>query len=216
MLLYDHLDSGNCYKVRLLLTQLAIPFERVPVDLLGGQTRTAEFAALNPAGQVPVLVTDDGRTLTESNAILWHLAEGTPLLPDDPDGRITVLQWLMFEQSRIEPNLGAARFWLRFRPDVASSRAAELESRQRAGRAALRVLDRVLAASAFMAGDFYTIADVALYGYVHLAGEAGVPADRFPAVSAWLDRVRRIPGHVAIDRAVGFGRRMPHASATGT
>lgn len=201
--LYDHPASGNCYKVRLLLARLGLSFRRVPVDLLGGGTRTPEFLALNPAGQIPVLVDDAGTAMCESNAILWRLGQGSDLVPADGPRAGRVLEWLFFEQSRIEPNLGTLRFWLRFRPDVAAARPGEVETRRKAGRAALRTLERGLVGTPFAAGEDCTVADLALYGYVGVAEEAGLPLDAFPAVEAWRGRMRALPGHVDMDDPVG-------------
>ena len=205
--LYDFWESGNCYKVRLLLSQLAIPFERVPVDILAGETRRPEFLAKNPNGRVPVLEWDDGRHLAESDAILWYLADGTPLLPADGFARAQVLQWMFFEQYSHEPYIAVVRFW-HFAALLERNRAALPEKMER-GYAALGVMERHLAGHAWFSGDRYGVADIALYAYTHVADEGGFELDRFGAVRTWLARVRAEPRHVRITDAVG----VPVASA---
>jgi glutathione S-transferase len=194
--LHDFWESGNCYKVRLVLAQVAVPYERVPVDILRGETRTPEFLAKNPNGRVPLLEWPDGRRLAESNAILFHLAEGTPLLPADPFARAQVLQWMFFEQYSHEPYIAVVRFW-HFAGLVERNRAALPEKMER-GYAALGVLEQHLAHRPYLVGDRYSIADVALYAYTHVAHEGGFELARVPAVQAWLHRVRAEPRHVAL------------------
>jgi glutathione S-transferase len=194
MRLYDYAASCNAYKIRLLVAQLGLDVERVEVDIFAGETLTEAFGALNPARSVPVLELDDGRALPESGAILWHLAEGTPLLPSDPWARAEILRWLLWEQADLLPATGGLRFRLqtgRWSPDDAAARA-----RHAAGVDALGLLDAHLSRHAFVVGDAYTIADVALYGYTHVAHEAGLPMDDFPEVDAWLARVAGLPGYV--------------------
>jgi glutathione S-transferase len=195
MRLYDYAASCNAYKVRLLIAQLGLDVERVEVDIFAGETLSDAFAGLNPARTVPVLELDDGRALPESGAILWHLAEGTPLLPADAFGRAQVLRWLLWEQADLLPATGGLRFRLqtgRWAPRDTAARA-----RREAGIEVLRLLDAHLAGRAFLVSDTYTIADVALYGYTHVAHEAGLPMDDFPAVEAWLARVAAQPGHIS-------------------
>ena len=192
--LYDYAASGNCYKVRLLIAQVGLEVERVPVDIFAGETLTPEFAAINPARTVPVLELPDGRHLPESGAILAYLARGTELLPDDPFAQAQVLRWLLFEQTALTPAIAGLRFRLltgRLAPGDARAKA-----RHAAGVVMLRLLDDHLRAQPFLVGDAYTIADIALYGYTHVAHEAGLPTDRFAAVQAWLDRVAAQPGHI--------------------
>ena len=194
MRLYDYAASCNAYKVRLLIAQLDLDVERVEVDIFDGQTLSSEYAARNPARTVPVLELPDGRTLPESAAILWYLADGTPLLPDDRWLRAQVLRWLVFEQSDVVPATGGLRFRLqtgRWTPDAPEARA-----RHALGLEVLGLLDAHLRGRGFVVGDTYTIADVALYGYVHVAHEAGLPLDAFGAVSAWMARVAAQPGHI--------------------
>ena len=191
--LYDYAASGNCYKVRLALAQLGFEYERVPVDIFAGETLTPEFAAINPARSTPVLELADGRRLPESGAILFHLAHGTELLPDDPFEQSQVLRWLLFEQSELLPVTGGLRFRLvtgRLEP---GSRGAQ--ARHAGGVQMLGLLDEHLRDRAFLLGGRYTIADIALYGYTHVAHEAGLPMVDFPAVEAWLERVAHQPGY---------------------
>lgn len=190
--------SGNCYKVGLLLHQLGIPFERVEVDLAAGQTRTPEFRAFAPLGRVPVVELPDGTVLAESNAILCYFAEGTPLLPDDRLERAQVLQWLFWEQYSHEPYVAVPRAWVRYF-GVPPGKEAELEERRDRGRQALAVMDRHLQRRPFFVGDRYTIADIALYAYTHVAEDGGLSLTDLPALGQWLDRVRDQPRHIAID-----------------
>ncbi len=191
--LYDFHDSGNGYKVRLLLGQLGIPYEYVEVDILTGKSRTPEFLAKNPNGRVPLLEIEDGRFLTESNAILCFLAEGTPFLPEDRWQRACTLQWMFFEQYSHEPNIATARFWLRHREFDAHQRRRFAE-KHRDGVAALKVMERHLTAEPYFVARRYTIADIALFAYTHVADEGGFDLGTFPAVRAWLDRIRAQPG----------------------
>jgi glutathione S-transferase len=196
MLLYDSRVSGNCYKVRLLLSQLGVPFGRQEVDVVHRQGRLELLGDLNPALRVPTLVLDDGRPLAESNAILWYFADGTPFLPADAYERAQVLQWLFFEQYSHEPYIAVMRFWLRFAPQPPP--AGEIERRRQGGRDALAAMERHLDGREHLVGDGYTIADIALYAYTHVAEEAGFELERYPAVQAWLARVAAQPGHVSI------------------
>jgi len=190
MRLHDYAASGNCYKVRLLLALLGQPYERVPVDIFAGDTLTDEFAALNPARETPVLELDDGRTLAESDAILWYLAEGTTFVPDDRLARARVLQWLCFERELTAPVAGA-----RFR--VMTGRTnEETPFLLTKGREVLATLDRRLEGRDWVAVDDPTIADIALFGYTHVAHDAGFDLEAHPAIEAWLDRIRALPGYV--------------------
>jgi glutathione S-transferase len=198
--LYDFLSSGNGYKCRLLLHHLGIDYERVELDILKGETRTPEFLAKNPNGKVPALELDDGTVLTESNAILFYLADGTHFVPHGRVLRAQVLQWLFFEQYSHEPFIAVARFIHHFLP-TDSPRRAELPRLEEGGRAALGIMERRLADHTFLVADQYTIADIALYAYTHVAGEGGFDLVPFPAVRAWLDRVAAQPGHVEITDA---------------
>ena len=208
--LYNVQASGNSYKVRLLLTRLGRPFERIEIDLLGGEARGARFRARNPLGQTPFIELDDGRVLAESNAILWYLASGSPLLPEDGWTRALAMQWMNFEQYRIEPNIGTARFWIT-ELKLAEARAAEIAAKQAAGAAALAILDAHLARADFVAGPHCSVADIALYAYSHLAEEAGCALAPYPALKRWLARVAAEPGHVPIEAELG--RRIPWPEA---
>jgi len=207
MRLYDYWESGNGYKVRLLLHQLGIAHERVEIDILKGETRTPAFLAKNPNGRIPLLDLDDGRSIAESNAIQWYLAEGTPLLPSDPFERAQVLQWLFFEQYSHEPYIAVVRFWT-FTGRLDAHRD-ELPGRMEAGHRALSVMEGHLGARPFFVGDRYSIADIALYAYTHVAPEGGFDLAPYPAVRAWLDRVREQPDHVRLEDARPAG----HAGA---
>jgi glutathione S-transferase len=195
--LYDYLPSGNGYKVRLLLTQLGIRFELVEVDILKGLTRTTEFLAKNPNGRIPMLEIEPGVFLPESNAILFYLAEGTPLFPADRLERAQVLQWMCFEQYSHEPNIATSRFWLHSL-GVTEERRAAFEQKRALGYAALGVMEQHLAQRAFFVGERYSIADIALYAYTHVADEGGFDLAPYPAIRAWLERVRGQPKHIPI------------------
>jgi glutathione S-transferase len=197
--LYDYLESGNGYKVRLLLHQLAIPFERVELDIVRGATRTPEFLARNPNGRIPTLALEDGTYLAESNAILYYLADGTPFLPADRLERARVLQWMFFEQYSHEPNIATVRFWLH--TELTDERRALLPAKRKLGHDALGVMDGHLRARRFFVAERYTIADIALYAYTHVAPDGGFELGPYPAIQAWLDRVRAQPGHVPITRS---------------
>ena len=194
--LYDYWESGNCYKVRLLLTQLGVPFERIPVDILKGETRTDDFLAKNPNHRVPLLEWPDGRRLAESDAILFFLAENTPFLPEDAWGRAQVLQWMFFEQYSHEPNIAVARFW-QF-AGLADENRDALPSKMEGGYHALSLMEDHLERRNFFAGASYSIADIALYAYTHVADEGGFELERFPAVGKWLARIRSLPNHITI------------------
>ena len=195
MRLYDHPASGNCMKARIALRQLGIPYDAVTVDLFRRETRTPEHMARNPDGRVPVLELDSGRTIPESGAILLYLADDTPLLPDDRLARATVHQWMFFEQNQIESQLAVARFL------VLTGRAekyrAVTDSLVARGHGALSSLARGLADERpFISGETYTVADIALYAYVHCAHEAGADAREHGTIGAWLERVEATPGFV--------------------
>jgi glutathione S-transferase len=190
--LYDYVASANCYKARLLLAQLGRPYERVPIDIFGGDTLTCEFADINPGRSTPVLETDHGRFLQESNAILWYLADGTDFLPDDPFERAHVLKWLILEQTDVMPGIGGLRFRLLTGRWTADEPAAM--QRRDLGLDALGMLEAHLQDASFFVGDRYSIADISLYGYTHTAPEAAFQLDDYPAVTAWLRRVEQQPG----------------------
>jgi glutathione S-transferase len=189
--LYDYAASANCYKVRLLLAQLGRPYERVPIDIFGGDTLTDEYAAVNPARSTPVLQLDD-TYLPESDAILVYLAEGTGFMPDDPIERAQVLRWLFFEQTGVMMQIGG----LRFRLLTGRISAEAAERRRRGAVAGLGVLEAHLASHDFFVADRYGIADIAIYGYAHVAHEAGIDLAGFPAVRAWCERVAGQDGYM--------------------
>jgi glutathione S-transferase len=197
--LYSMRRSGNCYKVRLALAQLDLPHELVEIDILKGETRTPEFLAKNPSGHVPLLEVAPGRYLAESNAILWYIAGGTPLAPEDRVDRAEVLQWMFFEQHSLEPNLGAAYFWLTLVKGGRELQRHALEDWMEEGERALSVMERHLAEHRYFAAGRYTIADIALYAYTHVAHMSDYDLSRFPAVRAWLRRVAAEPRHVPMD-----------------
>ena len=196
MLLYNSQPSGNCYKARLLLSQLGIPFERVEVDTRSRHGREELLGGKNPVLRVPVLELDDGRHVAESNAILWYLAEGTALVPEDRFDRAKTLQWMFFEQYSHEPYIAVIRHRtllgdLDGYPDTAQ--------RREQGYAALDAMEKHLEGHKFFVGDHYTIADIALYAYTHAANEGGFDLSRYAPIRGWLDRVATQPGHVTID-----------------
>ena len=187
MKLYNVAYSGNSYKVRLLVNQLGIPCEIIDVDILNGESRTAEFLKINPNGRTPVL-DDDGFVLAESNAILAYLARGTKFLPDDRHKFALAFQWLFFEQYSHEPYIATSRFWLQHKPD-SPERTALLASKRDGGWAALKVMEDHLAKHDFFVGD-YSIADIALFAYTHVADEGGFPLDNFSKIRNWIERVK--------------------------
>jgi glutathione S-transferase len=212
MRLYDYPASCNCYKVRLSLAQLGLPYERVPVDIFDGDTLTDEYAAINPARTTPVLETDDGRYLAESNAILFYLAQGTQFLPDDPFEQAEVVRWLIYEQTDVIPTMGGLRFRLlvgRLTPDE-----PDAVHRKEGALEVLRLLDDHLATREFFVGGRYTIADIAVYGYTHLAHEAGIDLEPYANLRAWFERVEQQPGYVedvepyGANAAPGAGRSL--------
>ncbi len=197
--LYSMQRSGNCYKVRLALARLRVPYELVEIDILKGETHTPDFLAKNPNGQIPLLEIEPGRFLAESNAILWFLAERSELLREDPIERASILQWLFFEQHAVVPNIGAAYFWLSLVKGGRDLQRHALDDWMEEGGRALNVMDKHLSQSRFFCGDRYTIADIALYAYTHVAHECDFDLTPFPALRAWLARVKAEPLHVPMD-----------------
>jgi glutathione S-transferase len=200
MRLHDYLPSGNGYKVRLLMAQLGILFERIEYDITEGETRTPEFLEnVNANGRIPVLETETGEFLPESNAIQFYLAEGTPILPDDRSDRAQALRWMFFEQYNHEPNIAVARAWLHvFHTEMTEERLGALEVKQKLGYDALGVMEEHLEDRRFFVGGRYSVADIALYAYTHVADEGGFDLEGFPAVRAWLERVSSQPGYIPI------------------
>jgi glutathione S-transferase len=195
VLLYDNAISGNCYKVRLLFSLLGIEYERREVSVIDRSNRAEVLGDLNPGLRVPTLVLDDGRPLAESDAILIYFAEGTEYLPTDRYERAQALQWMFFEQYSHEPNIAVLRFWAHaeIKPDP-----REALAKFNGGLAALEAMERHLTGRDFFVGDRATVADIALYAYTHVADEGGFEIARFEAIGAWLERVRALPGYVAI------------------
>jgi len=198
MRLYDFLPSGNGYKVRLALRWLGVPFEYREVDILKGESRTPTFLAKNPFGQIPVLELDDGTCLRESSAILVYLAEGTALLPGDRLLRARVLEWVGYEQTHVDGVISRARFRRMF-PQAIPTREEEFVAWLEEGNEVLRVLEAHLTTRPFLVGDRFTIADIALYAYVHDAAPGGFDLAPYPALHRWFGRVRAQPGHLPID-----------------
>jgi glutathione S-transferase len=197
--LYSMQRSGNSYKVRLALALLGAPYQAIEVDILRGESRTPEFLARNPSGQVPLLEVAEGRYLAESNAILWYVAVGTPLAPESRMDRAEALQWMFFEQHALEPNIGAAYFWLSLVRGGRELQKHALEDWMERGYAALQVMENHLKDHAFFAAGQLTVADIALYGYTHVAEQCDFELSAFAAVRRWLRRVEQVPGFVAMD-----------------
>jgi len=198
VLLYDSPVSGNCYKARLLLAHLALPYERRTMDVVDRSNRQEVLGGLNPALRVPTLVLDDGRVLGESGAILWYFGEGTRFVPQERYEQAQVLQWMFFEQYDHEPAIAVARFWLAYsgRPDSVRDR---LDGWHEQGRRALAAMEQHLDGRAWFVSDGMTIADIALYAYTHVADEGGFDLEPYPSIRAWLDHVASQPGHVSIE-----------------
>jgi glutathione S-transferase len=193
-IVYGDRKSGNCYKVELALSQLGLPYVWRDIDVLKRESRTEAYLAMNPNGQVPLLVTPEGETLPESNAILWYLAEGSALIPADRMPRAQMLRWMFFEQYTHEPNVAVARFIVRYlgRPP---EREEQLQQKIKGGHAALGVMERHLRHNEFFAANRYTLADIALYAYTHVSHEGLIDLDAYPAIHAWMVRVRTQPTH---------------------
>ena len=197
MHLFDYLDSGNGYKVRLLLAQLGQPYDWTNVDIDKGETRTPEFLQRNPNGRIPTLLLDDGTYLPESNAILWYLAEGSRFVPATQLGRAQVLQWMFFEQYSHEPYVATPRYICRHFP-ADHPRRAELPGRLEKGHAALKVMEGHLATRQFFVNERYSIADIALYAYTHVAPDGGLELTAYPKVREWMARVAAQPHHIQL------------------
>ena len=198
MLLYNSAVSGNCYKVRLLAAHLGIPLELHELSVVDRSDRAEVLGALNPARRVPTLVLDDGRPLPESNAILWYLGDGTAYAPEDRYERAQVLQWQFFEQYQVEPSIAVVRFLICFSGE-ADKHADRIREQTANAYVALDAMERHLADRTFLVGERYTIADISLYAYTHVANEGGFDLAPYPAIRGWLERVAGQPGHVTID-----------------
>ncbi len=198
MVLYDSPVSGNCYKVRLLFALLGIEYERRTLDVVDRSNRPEVLGGLNPSLRVPTLVLDDDRPLGESGAILWYFGDGTRFVPEDPYERAQVLQWMFFEQYDLEPSLAVVRFWVAY-SGRAQEFAERLPERMAAGRRVLAALEHHLDGRRYVIGDSLSLADIALYGYTHVAEEGGFELEPYPSVLAWLAQVASEPGYVPID-----------------
>lgn len=198
--LYDFLPSGNSYKVRLLLNLLDVPFARIDVDILNKETRTREFLAKNPNGKIPLLEIAPNKFLAESNAILYYLSQGTDFFPQDSYVQAQIMQWLFFEQYSHEPNIATPRYWISIlqQPD---KNPEQLKQKQKLGCVALNVMEQHLSDRSFLVAQTYTIADIALYAYTHVAEEGGFDLHKFPAILAWFERVEAHPQHILITDA---------------
>lgn len=197
--LYSMQRSGNSYKVRLALARLGVPYNLIEIDILKGESRTPEFLAKNPSGQVPLLEVAPERYLAESNAILWYVAIGSVLAPEDRIARAEALQWMFFEQHSLEPNIGAAYFWIALIKGGRELQRHAIDDWMENGYRALGVMEKHLARHPYFVGPHFTIADIALYAYTHLSEQCDFDLARFPAIRAWLDRVEAEPGYVAMD-----------------
>ncbi len=218
--LYQMQDSGNCYKIRLLLNLLDQDVEYIDTDILKGESRTDEFLKKNSNGRVPTLQIDDSTYLPESNAILWYLAEGTPYIPGDRLVRARVLQWMFFEQYSHEPFIATSRFWISILKEADAYRE-QIESKRAGGKSALAVMNEHLVRHAYFAGDDYSIADIALFAYTHVADEGGFDLSPYPEINRWIEQVQSHPRHLSIEatmpltrstRATQFTRANPEAS----
>jgi glutathione S-transferase len=197
LLLYNHPFSGNCFKVRLILALRGVEYERREMSVTDYSERIEVLGGLSPSLNLPTVVLDDGRPLAESNAILWYFAEGSEYVPEDPFERAQVLQWMFFEQYKHEPGIAVPRFWVAMAPDPPPEE--EIEARRREGLVALKIMERHLREREFFVGERFTVADIALYAYTHVAHEAGFDLESLPAVRAWLEQVARQPGMISID-----------------
>lgn len=196
--LYEFSSSGNCYKLRLAMAQLGISFRRIEKDITRGETRTADFLAINPNGRIPVLVTPDNKVLPESNAALWYLGKDSKLMPEDDFQQAQVLQWMFFEQYNHEPNIATSRYWIHVLGEREKYAEALVEKQQK-GHDALHVMETHLSGRDFFVGSDYSIADIALFAYTHVAGQGGFSLEDYPAIQAWLKRVEQQPGYVAME-----------------
>jgi glutathione S-transferase len=196
--LYSFQGSGNCYKVRLLLAQLGIPFRVIETDILAGGARTPEYLAKNPNGRTPMVVFGNGNVLCESGAILHHFALGTRYLPENPLMRSRTLQWMFFEQNNHEPTIAVARHWLKYRK-VTTDHRERMEALHEGGYRVFGVMEQHLSEMNYFPGDTYSIADIALYAYSHVAHEGGFDLTGYPNIRAWLGRVSSQPGHITMD-----------------
>ncbi len=197
---FGDIQSGNCYKIKLLLNHLAIPHQWHHVDILKNETKSSVFLEINPKGKIPVVVLEDGKTLSESNAILNYFADGTNYLPDDKFSRAKVLEWQFFEQYSHEPYIAVARFISKYL-GLPENRIEEYKSKQEGGYKALRVMEKQLSVSPYLVGSQITIADFSLYAYTHVASEGGFNLSEFPAIQKWLQNIQNHPKHISMEQA---------------
>ena len=202
MNLYQMQDSGNCYKPRLLAHLLDINLKLIDVDILKGESRTADFLAKNPNGRTPTLELDDGRYLAESDAMLFYMAEGTPFWPEDRLARAQVLQWMFFEQYSHEPYIAVARFWKVIAPDCPPAMQSRFPEWHKKGYAALDVMETHLTGKRHFVNDAYTIADIALYAYTHKAPDGGFDLANYPNIRNWLTRIEAHPRHISMEARI--------------
>jgi glutathione S-transferase len=198
LVLYDYLPSGNGYKCRLVLKALGMPYELRQMNIVAGATRTPEFLAINPNGKIPVLMVPGRGPIAESHAIIGYLAEGSSLVPADPYERALMWQWMSFEQYQLEPGIGTVRFWLKSLKKTPSVLGDRYTERFQRGADALAVLERGLTGRQWLVGSTPTLADIALFAYTHVAGEAGYRLADYPAVSAWIARFKALPWYAPI------------------
>lgn len=203
--LYGFTGSGNCYKPALLMAQMGVPFQWIEVDILAGASRTPQFLARNANGKIPLLEPEPGRYLAESNAMLCYLAEGSAYLPAGRWSRAKVMEWLFFEQYSHEPYIATVRFWTHYQN--AADHRAKIDEAMPRGYAALGVMDQQLARTPYLSGSGYTIADIALFAYTHVAHQGGFDLQRFPAVRDWLQRIEETPGFVPMSQDSAGRRR---------
>jgi len=195
--LYQMQESGNCYKIRLLMKQLDVPVNLVAVDITKGESRTDAFLEKNMNGRVPVLELPDGTFLAESNAILWYLAEGSSFLPPGAIDRARVLQWMFFEQYSHEPFIATSRYWISISGE-AEKYSRELELKKPGGYAALDVMEKQLSAQDFLVGNSYSIADISLFAYTHVAHEGDFDLSSYKAINGWIERLSDQPNYIRI------------------
>jgi glutathione S-transferase len=194
--LYATFGSGNCYKAHLVMSQLRLPYETTWVDVLKGETRQPWFTELSPLGTVPFLRLADGGGITESNAMLWYLAKGSELFPTSALDEALTLQWMIFEQTKLEPNISPARFFTTILPEKKAEMASQIKDWQEKGVLGLTGLNRHLDSQDFIVGQHYSIADIAIYGYTHVADQGGFDLAEFPAIERWIERVQQSAGYV--------------------
>ena len=193
--IYGDSKSGNCYKIQLLCAEMRVDYDWEEVDIIAGDTRTPQFLAMNANGKIPLLALPDGRYLPESNAILFYLADGSVFFAGDAYARAEILQWMFFEQYSHEPNIATSRFIIKYLGNPAD-RQTSLEEKKVGGYKALEIMEQQLRRHAFIAGDKYTIADIALFAYTHVADEGGFSLEDYPAIREWITTIKGRPNYV--------------------